>query len=322
MSEVQMKQFPKIDLHCHLDGSLPLGTVRELLNREVQIEELQVADDCQNLAQYLEKFELPLQCLQTEKGLEMASYQFMESVAKEGIKYIEVRFAPLLSVHQHLSCRQVIEAVLQGLKKGGQAYGVYHNVIVCAMRHLSDEQNIEMIKTAREFFGNGVCALDLAGDEAAYPMVNFRELFAQANRWELPFTIHAGECGSVENIIEAISCGARRIGHGIALSGNPLAQKLCQEKRIGIEMCPVSNMQTKAVVSLEVYPINEFLNQGLAITINTDNRTVSNTSITREIAFVKKHWKITDENIEMMMKNAVELSFAEDGVKQQLFSYF
>lgn len=322
MSIANIMKLPKIDLHCHLDGSLSLQTVKELLNQDIQLESLQVAEDCRSLPEYLEKFNLPLQCLQSAKGLELAAYRFIEEVAKEHVVYVEVRFAPMLSVHEHLSCKQVIEAVLLGIEKGKQEFGVSGNVIVCAMRHHSEEQNLAMIKTAREFFGHGVCALDLAGNEVAFPMKEFRTIFQQAKRWDLPFTIHAGECGSVENIKEAIDCGATRIGHGIALHGHSDVQEFCKNKQIGIEMCPTSNMQTKAVEHIQDYPLEEFLKNGLCVTINTDNRTVSNTSIMKEIEFVKKHCHQTDEDIVKLMKNAVEVSFTTEVEKQRLLNMF
>jgi adenosine deaminase len=312
-------KYPLIDLHCHLDGSLPLSIVQELLGRTVKIEELQVEDDCQSLSEYLEKFNVPLQCLQTSKGLEKAAFHFLEEAAKDGIQYLEVRFAPMLSVHETLSCKQVIESVVAGCKRGKEAFGVSSNVIVCAMRHHSEEQNMKLIHCAKEFFGaGGVCALDLAGDEEAYPMRQFREIFAIAKRMELPFTIHAGECESADNIREAIAYGAKRIGHGIAMSKNTEIQELCLKNKIGVEMCPSSNLQTKAIDDISHYPLREFMNRGILATINTDNRTVSNTTIHKEIELVRKYCGISGEDIGILMKNAIGVSFADDNEKERL----
>lgn len=312
----------KIDLHCHLDGSLSLETVQELLGREVRAEELQVTGECKSLAEYLQKFELPLQCLQTAKGLETAAFRLIEEVAKENVKYIEVRFAPMLSAHKELSGTQVVQAVLKGLEAGRLKFGVRSNTILCAMRHHSEEQNLKMLKIARELLGQGVCAVDLAGDEAAYPMKKFAALFEQARKWELPFTIHAGECGSVLNVTDAVAYGARRIGHGIALKNYLEPQRICREKGMGIEMCPVSNLQTKAIQRIEDYPLEQFIQNGLNVTINTDNRTVSNTSLMKEIETVKRYWNQTDEEIVKRMRCAVEVAFLADQDKQELLNYF
>ena len=166
-----------------------------------------------------------------------------------------------------------------------------------------------MIRTAREYLGNGVCAADLAGAEAIYPMSEFMELFGQAKKLGMPFTIHAGECGNVQNILDSVEAGALRIGHGIAMRGNSEVQKMIREKGIGVEMCPISNLQTKAVESESQYPIREFLDHGVRVTVNTDNRTVSNTTMTIELQFIQEHYRITDEEIRLMMINAVDTAF-------------
>ncbi|WP_461812933.1 adenosine deaminase [Faecalimonas sp.] len=311
--------IPRIELHCHLDGSLPVQIVSELLGREVKQEEMQVSEDCRNLAEYLEKFDLPLQCLQTEAGLKRASKAFLLDLQKDNVEYVEVRFAPLLSVNEHLDCRRVIQSVIEGLEEAKKECNIFYNVIACAMRHHSEAENLAMMKIAREFLGEGICAVDLAGNEAAFPMEKFIGLFAEAKKLGLPFTIHAGECGSVENVIQSVECGAARIGHGIALRGNKKAIALCREKGIGIEMCPISNLQTKAVKSPSEYPIREFLNEGLRVTINTDNRTVSHSTLQKEMEFVQKQYGITEEELITMTGNAIDVAFAKDSIKAELW---
>ena len=316
---MSLLQIPKLELHCHLDGSLPFGFVREQLgDSNIMQENLQAPKDCNSLAQYLERFDLPIRCLQSAKGIEEAGYAFIKEVAKENIRYVEVRFAPLFSVHEQLSCRAVIEALLLGLERAKRDFGVYSNVIVCAMRHLTLEQNIEMLRIARELLGAGVCALDLAGDEAAYANSEFRDLFAQARKWEMPFTIHAGECGSASNVREAIDMGAKRVGHGIALMKDPDLRKEFRQRQIGIEMCPTSNLQTKAIEKWESYPIYDFLNNDLKVSVNTDNRTVSGTTMTEELELVCRDRENEEELVHQLLNNAVETAFASDDVKHQL----
>lgn len=310
--------FPKVELHCHLDGSLSREFVEERLGRPVSLRELQVDRDCRSLAQYLEKFDLPLACLQDEEGLRGAGYDFIKTVSEENVRYAEVRFAPSLSAHGSFTCREVIRSLLEGLERGRKDFGTEYNVIVCAMRGHTFEQNLSMLRAAREFLGQGVCAADLAGNEAAYPMADFLELFARARELGLPFTIHAGECGSAANIRDALEAGALRIGHGIAMGGQTELERLCRQKNIGIEMCPVSNLQTKAVESPGEYPLREFLDQGLKVTINTDNRTVSGSTLSGELEFVQESWGIRDQEIWQLMENAAEVSFAPDRVKEKL----
>lgn len=315
----------RVELHCHLDGSLNVDFVQRHLasqgitiNRAELEEKLKVKPDCTSLTEYLEKFDLPLQCLQTKEGLEQAAYELVIDAAKDDVAYIEVRFAPMLSTNKGLNCTEVIDSVVRGLKKGERESGTYAFAIVCAMRHHSLEENMEMLKVAKPFVGKGVCALDLAGDESAFPTSLFRELFTQAREWRIPFTIHSGECGSVDNIREAIELGAKRLGHGIALEKSEELRRLCKEKEIGIEMCPTSNLQTKAVGDLKNYPLKQFLKEGLLVSVHTDNRTVSGTTMEQEEKLVKERLQISDEMWFQCTKNAIQTAFASDEIKQTL----
>ena len=318
MTRDKLTVLPKVELHCHLDGSLSREFIERRLNRKVSQSELSVSDDCRSLNEYLEKFDLPGKCIMDEEGLSEAGYDVLKSMKQENVCYAEIRFAPLLSETEDMNCAKVIEALLAGLEKGKKDFGIEYGVITCAMRHHSEEENRRMIRTAREYLGYGVCAADLAGAEALYPMSEFMELFQETKKIGMPFTLHAGECGSVQNILDSVEAGAGRIGHGIAMRGHREVQKELQRKGIGIEMCPVSNLQTKAVESTKDYPMREFLDNGLKVTVNTDNRTVSNTTLTKELAFIQKTYGITDEEICLMMKNAVDVAFADDAVKERI----
>lgn len=318
MTIEELKKMPKVELHCHLDGSLSKALIEKRLARKVEEEALYVSDDCSSLAEYLEKFDLPLQCLQDEDGLEEAGYDVLKTMSEENVIYAEIRFAPLLSVSEHMNTEQVIGALLRGLEKGKQDFGVEYNVIVCAMRHHSMEQNYQMVKSACKFLGKGVCAADLAGAEAQYPMSEFMELFRQVRKLGMPFTIHAGECGNSKNIVDSLQAGAARIGHGIAMQDDDSLQEIVKKSHIGVEMCPISNLQTKAVKSVKEYPLRQFLEKGLLVTINTDNRTVSHTSLTKELDFVQRTYKIRDDEIRRMMKNAVEVAFTNEQIKEAL----
>ena len=322
MTKEQLTALPKIELHCHLDGSLSREFVEKRLGRPVKQEELSVSDDCTSLAEYLQKFDLPLRCITDEEGLEEAGYDVLRSMSRENVRYAEIRFAPLSSESETLKCDRIIEAVLRGLERGKKDFGVDFGLITCAMRHHSDEENMRMIRTAREYLGYGVCAADLAGAEASYPMSRFMELFSEVKRLDMPFTLHAGECGNAQNIADAIEVGAARVGHGIAMRGNKELIKTALAKGTGIEMCPVSNMQTKAVRSMDEYPVREFFDAGLKVTINTDNRTVSNTDLTKELGFIQENYGIADDEIVTMMKNAVDVAFADDDVKNRLCKYY
>lgn len=317
--------LPKLDLHCHLDGSLNFLFVKETLAQQGELPDdtalrrmLEVSDDCASLAEYLERFALPIRCMRTPAEVMRSAYTFVESLQADNVRYVEVRFAPALLQNPALTERQAIEGVLEGLRKAKDDFGIASNLIICGMRHLSYEQNLATYRLAREYYGAGVCALDLAGDEAALPNSEFAQLFQTALSLGMPYTIHAGECGSAASVRDAIELGARRIGHGIAMRSNPALQRLCAERRVGVEMCPVSNFHTKAVTDKAGYPVREFLQNGVLVTINTDNRTVSNTTIGREFALLTDLFGFTADKLTALTKNAILCSFADDNTKDML----
>lgn len=322
MTLEELRNMPKIELHCHLDGSLSRSYLEERLKRPVSEEEIRVPEDCQSLAEYLDKFALPISCLQDEEGLEKAGLDVMETLSKEHVVYAEIRFAPYASVTETMHCEQVIAAVLRGLEAGKQKYGVSYHVIACMMRHHKKEQNLAVLDAAEAFLGKGVCAVDLAGAEAQYPMSEFMDLFRNAKERGILATIHAGECRDVQNVIDAVEAGAVRIGHGIAMKGQKEVQRLVREKGVGIEVCPISNLHTKTVRTPGEYPLREFLDAGLLVTINTDNRTMSNTSLTRELAFVQETYHVTDGEIHQLMRNALQVAFLGDAEKEELGALF
>ena len=319
MNREDIIKLPKLDLHCHLDGSLSKVFLENTLGRSFTMEELSIDMDCKSLVEYLEKFDIPLEAMNSKENIKAATIDVMKSASIEGVRYIEIRFAPLLSISNSMNTRDVIEAVIEGLKEGRKLFNIYGNAICCAMTHHDIKDSMAMFKVAREYYGSGVAGLDLAGDEANHPIGEFEELFGFAKDLGMSFTIHAGEAGPKSNIEGAIEYGAKRIGHGIAMRNDERLLKLAKDKCIGIEMCPISNYQTKAVSRDEFYPYSDYLKRGILATINTDNRLVSNTSITNEILFLQNKSMINDEEILKGIKNAIEVSFASDDIKDMLW---
>ena len=315
-----IKKLPKIELHCHLDGSISKATMEELLGREVDGSLLSVSGDCTSLTEYLQKFDLPLSALTSYSAFKKAAKDFVLNLQADNVIYAEVRFAPLLSVSDRLRTRDIMEAVIEGLKEGKALTGIDVGLIACAMRHHDPEKSLRMFSEIRDYLGYGLNALDLAGDESKYPMDLFMDLFKKARSMGYPFTIHAGECRDVRNVVLSVEAGASRIGHGIALSGQKDAIKLCKDKRIGIEMCPISNLQTKAVDNISSYPLKEFIKAGLLVTINTDNRIVSNSTMDKELEFVANEFALDEETLKGFMINAANVAFADDNIKHGLLN--
>ncbi|MBP1042972.1 adenosine deaminase [Vagococcus sp. BWB3-3] len=322
-----VQHLPKIELHCHLDGSVRphiLEQLAQIQNRPLSATGPELAakliapEECQSLLEYLERFDIVLPYLQEASALELIAYDLIAQVAAENVTYIEVRFAPMLFVKEGLTITEIVAAVLAGLKRGEVAFGVKSNALLCAMRHHSHQRNQEVIESAKEYLGRGVAGFDLAGDEANYPTADFSELISLGVTQQIPVTLHAGECGCPQNVAESIRLGATRIGHGIAIQKDPAVLQTCIENQTLVEMCPTSNFQTKAVLELADYPFKHFLEAGLKICINTDNRTVSNTTLTDEYLKLHQWYGIDYRCMETLNHNAVDGAFISDQVKEAL----
>lgn len=323
------RKMPKIDLHCHLDGSVRPETLRELgISKGVRSQtttldmlrqEARVPEDCSSLLDYLKCFDLPLAVMQDRRSLIRIAEEFMADCRQDGLEYVEVRFAPVLHTRESLSFEAVLEAVLEGLSLGSSKTGLPFGLIMCCMRHLSPENSLEHVRRTLPYIGQGVVAADLAGDEAHFPPSLHQQAFELARSHDLNITIHAGETGSAENVENSIALlYAQRIGHGTASWKSPDLMALLRERQITLEMCPTSNLHTKAITTLQQHPIKKYLDQGLAVTLNTDNRTVSDITSTDEFQRVSEALAFTDGDLRKLYVNAVNGAFVSSALRKQL----
>lgn len=301
-------EIPKVELHVHLDGSVRIETLAELAG--ISLEEAQkkaiASYQCDSLTDYLTHFDLPCSVMQTRENLKRIARELGEDLKKDNVIYAEVRFYPLAHTQFGLSSEEVVKSVLEGLEE----VDIPIQLILCMMRHESIEVNAEVISLAKKFLGNGVAAIDLAGDESKYPTNSFLPLFTLAKEFNIPFTIHAGESASYESIKSAIDMGATRIGHGIHAIESEEIMNLLKEKQILLEMCPTSNIQTKAIHNINDYPLWNFYQKGIPVSINTDNRTVSFTNLEKEYQLLGKTFPIALEDFCIMNEMAINASFA------------
>lgn len=326
MSEDQLKQIenmPKAILHLHLDGSLRIETVYKWMKekgKNVTLEQvkkdLMVNKDCRDLNEYLKKFNLPLEVLQTKEHIKQATYELFEDLAKQNVIYAEVRFAPSLHTKQGLKQEQIVEVAIQGMNEAKKDFGIEGNLILCCMRGCENEINNITVNTAKKYLNKGVCALDLAGAEALYKTSLYSDIFKIASSYEIPFTIHAGEAAGPESIKEALEFGAKRIGHGVrCLEDTDLVRELAQ-KEIPLEICPISNLQTKA--TSEPHPIEEIYKKGIKTTISPDNNTVSNTNIVEEYKYILENTNLRIKDLIQMNINAINKAFISAQKKAEL----
>ena len=315
----KLRQLPKAELHCHLDGSVRPSTLLEL-GREARVQmpkhtpeelaEFMRVDDARTLEDYLRRFDVTVSVMQTEEALERIAYELAEDAAEDGVRYIEVRNAPILNVVQGLTLVQAIEAPLRGLRRAEKEFGIIGRFIVCALRNFTPEDSLAMAQLAVEFKNEGVVAFDLAGPEKGNPAARHVEAFRYAREHNLAVTVHAGEGDGAESVREAVQiCGANRIGHGTRLIEDPELTQYVNDRRIALEICLTSNVQTRVADSYEAHPLREYFDRGLNVTLNTDNRLMSGTTLTDEYVHAAEHLGFTVDELAGIALNGFESAF-------------
>lgn len=309
-----IENLKKIELHLHLDGSVRVSTIEELLGKNNLEKELVVDENTKSLTDYLKKFDLPIKVMQSKENLIRISKELCEDLIKDNVIYAEIRFAPNFHTKEGLSLDEVVSSVLLGLDNKN----IKTNLILCMMRGDSYENNKNIIDLAIKYRNKGVCGIDLAGDETKYPTSLYKDLFSYALENNLNITIHAGEAGTSKEVKDAISYGAKRIGHGIKIINDDEAINLVKEKQIPLEICPTSNVQTCNVDNIMNHPIKKLFDRNILVTINTDNRTVSNTSLNKEYKLLEEYLNFTREDFIKMNLIAIDKSFLTDDEKEEL----
>jgi len=329
--ESVVRSVPKVLLHDHLDGGLRPQTLIELAS-EINYNKLPTQDPVElaiwfhqgankgNLVEFLQGFEHTTAVMQTKESLERVAYEMMEDMKADGVCYVETRFAPVFHTAKGLYYEDVVTAVLDGLERGKRDFGVGYGLIICGMRNMKN--TLEIAELAVNFRSKGVVGFDLAGEEGGYPPKKHIEAFQFIQRANFNITIHAGEAFGKESIWQAIQwCGAHRIGHATRLiedftldkEGNvvgfgELAQYIL-DKRIPLEICLQSNVHTGAIDKIENHPFGMLFKEKFRVTINTDDRLMSNTSMTKEFLIAIEKFNLTLDDIEKITINSMKSSF-------------
>jgi adenosine deaminase len=320
--------MPKAELHLHLDGSVRTQTVLELAMQggvplptqdpEKLKDFLQATDNTASLVEYIAYFELPIAVLQTVPALERATYELCADLKKDNVRYAEIRYGPWLHVQQGLSLTDVVRAVLSGWNAGRRAFGLEGGIIVTALRDMPPAQNVSLAQVAGRFVSDGVVGFDLAGDEAGHPPILHEDAFRVARSLGLNITIHAGEAAGPESIRQAISMGARRLGHGVRAQEDSEVVSMIRENGIQLDTAPTSNAQTKAVRRFEEHPVKRFQEQGIKVTVSTDSRTVSDITLTQEFENIARLLGCTRQQIWAMNLQALEGGFGDQVTRARL----
>ncbi|MCY7190822.1 adenosine deaminase [Streptococcus gallolyticus] len=329
MDKTTLKDLAKAELHCHLDGSISLGVIRQLAEManitvpvsDKELKQLVVApENAESLMDYLKTFDFVRPLLQTKEALHLAAYDVARQAAQENVIYTEIRFAPELSMDEGLSASETVEAVLAGLKQAEEEFGIVAKVLVCGMKQSPKEVTRDIFEHVVELAEKGLVGFDFAGNELDFPPAQLADLIKETQALGLPMTFHAGECGCAHYIADSIALDIKRIGHSTAIYNQPELIQEFIEKGVTAELCLTSNLQTKAAKSLDEFPYLALKNAGAKITINTDNRTVSDTNLTKEYALFVKHFGVSVADFLAFNKNAIQASFTNEAQKAELLS--
>jgi adenosine deaminase len=287
-----LRRLPKAELHCHLDGSVRPETLIAL-GKEYKVamprddadalREYMRVDDARSLEDYLARFDVTLSVMQTSDALEQIAYELSIDAARDGVRYIEIRYSPVLNLRAGLSLGAAVEAPLRGLERAERDGGAMARVIVCGLRHMSPEISMELSRLAVGYRHRGVVGFDLAGGEIGNPASEHAPAFAYARNHDLACTCHAGEGADASYVREAVhACGADRIGHATRLIEDESLTQYVNDRRIALEICLTSNVQTHAVESYQDHPLRRYYDRGMNVVLNTDNRLMSGTTLTDE----------------------------------------
>ncbi len=321
-----LKELPKTDLHVHLDGSLRVDTLIDLARKQnvelptfdrKKLEKLVMSGkNCRNLGEYLRGFDITLSVMQEPEALYRIAYELAEDAAEENVWYMEVRYSPILHTRKGLKLSTIVDAVIEGLQEAEKKFNIKTGVIICGMRNINPETSLILAELAVAYKNRGVVGFDLAGQEENYPAKDHQDAFFLIRKNNINTTAHAGEAFGPESIHQAIHyCGAHRIGHGTRLYEDGDLLNYVNDHRIPLEICLTSNVQTGAATSYETHPLRFYYDYGLRVTINTDNRLVSDTTVTKELYLAAKHLNLTMDDIKSIILDGFKSAFLPNRAK-------
>jgi adenosine deaminase len=319
LTSEKLRRLPKAELHCHLDGSMRPETLIELA-REYGIpvpydspdalRDYMLVNDAETLEEYLARFEVTISVLQTAEAIERVAYELAEDAARDGVRYIEVRNAPILNSRKKLSVAESLDAQLRGLARAEQDFGIIARSIVIALRQMSPMVSLDIARLAVAYHERGVVAFDLAGGELGFPASAHRMAFTYARENNLAVTVHAGEGDGADSVRQAVhACCANRVGHATRLIEDPALVQYVNDRRIGLEICLTSNVHTGAAASYEKHPLRTYFDRGMNVSLNTDNRLMSGTTLTDEYLYAAKYLDFTFDELCTLALNGFESSF-------------
>jgi adenosine deaminase len=319
---MDFRSLPKIELHLHLDCSLSYNVVQAMapsITREEYQQNFIAPAKCTNLVDFLTRAPRSIALMQTVEQLRLVTFDVFEQLQRDNVLYAEIRFAPLLHTEQGLSGEQVVEAVNEATVRASQATGTEARLILCTLRHFSTEQSLQTVQLVKRFQGTAVAALDIAGDEAGFPIDAHIPAFQYAIEHSIPYTAHAGEASGPQSVWETLRyLHPSRLGHGVRSIEDPALVAHLRNEHIHLEVCPTSNLQTNIYDTYADHPINRLYELGLSLGVNTDARTITNITLTQEYEQLHRFFGWDAEHFLKCNLQALHASFLPQAVKQHL----
>ena len=331
VTEELIHKLPKAELHCHLDGSLRISTILDLAeNQGVSLPAhnekdltalLFVRDEVRNLEEYLQRFEITLSVMQTAESLQRCTYELIEDAASENIRYIEIRYSPILHTESGMTMNETVDDVRHGIEKGKKDFGTDAGIIICGIRDISPKISLQLAEVAVAYKDRGVIGFDLAGAEENFPPKKHKDAFYLIQNNNINSTIHAGEAYGPASIHQAIHyCSANRIGHGTRLYEDRDLMNYVNDHRIALEICLSSNIHIGSVQSLQDHPFKTYLDKNLRVTLNTDNRLMSNTTLTNEYLLATEAFNLTFDDIRIIIINGFKSAFCSHNKRREMIN--
>ena len=318
----KFKKIPKIELHLHLDCSLSYKVVSKIdstINFDEYKSSFQASSSCSSLKDYISCADRAIALMQTKENLELIVEDLFEQLYDDNVIYVEIRFAPLLHCEKGLEAKELVEIVSKSSSIQSKKYKIKYGLILCTLRHYSEEESLQTVKLVNQFSENGVVGFDIAADEAGHPIDNHIKAFNYAKNNNLNITAHAGEAKGPESIWETINeLHVKRIGHGVRCIEDKNLVNFLSENNYHLEICVTSNIKTNTFESYNDHPLNQIFDSSISLSINTDGRAISNIDLSKEYEILINKFNWTIEQILKCNLNAIDHSFSSEQTKKEL----
>jgi adenosine deaminase len=322
MGQSSIDLMPKVELHLHLDCSLSYEVVK-VLQPGISFDDYKARfiapSKCTDLADYIKRAVSGVELMQTKESLQLVTLDLFKQLKADNVVYAEIRFAPLLHINQGLSPDEVVATVLSAMKEGIKTYEIEAGLILCTLRHFSESQSLETASLVQKYRNKGVVGFDMAADEAGFPIDNHIKAFQLVNKAGIPCTAHAGEAKGAASVWETMkNLHPKRIGHGVRSIEDSKLIEYLKKQDIHLEICPTSNVQTNIYPTIQEHVVDKLYEMGVSISINTDARTISNVSLTKEYNTLVRHFNWGKEEFLKINLEAIRHSFTSKKIKDRI----